>query len=46
LPEDIVIKDASQATEDGLRDKKWIWYPKLRRAMAAFEDWNCAELIG
>ncbi len=33
-------------TDEGLRDKKWIWYPKLRRSMAAFDDWRCSELIG
>ena len=33
-------------TEDDLRDKKWVWYPELQRAMAAFDDWRCSELIG
>jgi hypothetical protein len=33
-------------TEDDLRNKKWVWYPKLQRGMAAFEDWRCADLIG
>ena len=32
-------------TEEGLRDKKWIWFPKLQRAMAAFADWRCSELL-
>jgi hypothetical protein len=33
-------------TEEGLRDKKWIWFPKLQRAMAACDDWDCSELLG
>ena len=32
-------------TADGLRNKRWIWWPKLQRGMAAFEDWRCSELI-
>ena len=31
--------------QDDVLDKKWIWWPKLGRAMAAYEDWRCAELL-
>ncbi len=32
------------STEHGLGEMKWVWWPKLLRAMAAFEDWDCDEM--